>query len=1616
MQSLKLNNSAIQENDNETHDGKNVEIAQTESCIILQSVDFFGYERKSIFYQFFIFIDNIIKLHYWRHSYYILQYLIPIFQLFALSFYPYLPNKWDSRPGEKGYSCCEFIHGFACIFTLSPPSVVSEIHIPTLIAISIISGLIIVITIACFLYYIFNSHSLPFFLPLLSFIVQIILFIFYFPTISALTSSFSGLIEQTPISIFAFAYLLIALIFLTAFIYFSTLLINFESNPNRSFFCTYTGKHIFHLYLIFGNCFILVSMTQYLPSWIIYFAIGLKIILTIALIVEVFSFPFVHFYSNVFSSSFYCMSIISDILLYFDGISPFVRLFLPFSVFILSFVIFSIVFNMIKKRILNILNFVNESQMSEIEKEQFLSEYVNPKTLLGGYQFLRLGFIFKSVQILKGKVSLYIAENLNSIDFWISLTSIISFFPGERDNFSICIKKLKSLFAKTFVEKQRILHLMMLEQHRYLTGTNEIPQRLSSLEMSTNNSIALTKQFWSEISKGDLKDPMKTLDLIAGEINDTKNMWIVNLHLFPNEYRFAALYSVFLIECLGKFEDGVIWLLKASHLERGFHSAVDELFKVFVCSLPYFLHDKIVNKYGFLLVEEKTFGETETVPDKMQQDKLEEDIENGMIEKLLSEKFVWPTLRNYLSRATSHYRPKYISIFTILKIISLLIIFVLLITINIVYSQEFTLFKYTYNIIESFNNVRVGLGFLYSSFLIQFTNYSIASTQLNLTNPSINLSNLTESMYEWIDYAEINYINFFYEISKDARSGEKISSLSGKLIEESIDRYFCFIDMNDNFLSKPFKTDMKSAITSSIISLQSLMFSNSSSIKNSSLFCEFNLLYPTLPDSFTNVSFNFSQLTHHINEDSQKTILIMLIVFLCFAVIFWIPLLIVPQLILQIESKRIVAAMKTVDQNAAFTASQPLTIEDENEPRQNYVFQNRRNSYLNMIWLWRFLYILMTLIIFVFVIVSYCVLHVSFNKLKNLILLDHYGSTRHGLCTEIFSLTIYKIISISMGIEYFNSSLVTNYFLRYVDQITECSNVFIHGNENLNGMSSYSKSIERLHIEDKCEASYGDLNYYECMSFQRAISSFIVLAKETMTDNFGTALESRKFYELFHVLTSDVNVMNEQSRDLTKDIIKGTIKKSLTVSIVLLSIAAVFDIILFVCDFVYVNKLTLRMNTALLLIRHLPPPSVVETKGILDILLVENEDRKDQSETSVNDVIFNTITSPTILIGEGNIIEKVNSSFQDTFGLSSEKVVGRNLNFFIPPSDEDEGSLRLYDMLLKIQEGVVSDEPFSLVTKCVTSEEDEKDKDVMVTVKVTVFAVHDKDDFVNGFVILVDDKSRTANVEHQLSDVKKEVEQLISQLIPLNFNTIFRNEGNDFGYVIPSTFVVVVHVSGIEEFLEKNWNGYGEIISSLENEVKKNPPFIFLQTVYDVISFISGIIVDKEMGELASISHDFGRALVRVLNKKLPRNKGKRFTVSIASGGPLIAGFFNSIDASSCRVSNNNSSSISIQKFQSHTNFSSYNSTMNGFASSNNNGTAPLSDDSLISDLDTIPVFDVLGNLLVKAAKLAVNADSEDIIVSSDTRELLGNDKSIIFGDGPVIDGEKTYLIPSNIV
>lgn len=634
----------------------------------------------------------------------------------------------------------------------------------------------------------------------------------------------------------------------------------------------------------------------------------------------------------------------------------------------------------------------------------------------------------------------------------------------------------------------------------------------------------------------------------------------------------------------------------------------------------------------------------------------------------------------------------------------------------------------------------------------------------------------------------------------------------------------------------------------------------------------------------------------------------------------------------------------------------------------------------------------MILIIFIFVITPFCVLHLSFNRMEKFILLDHYGSARHGLCIEIFGLSIYKIIALEAGLQYYNDSHINQLFSSYTDQVVSCSSMFIHGTNN-DGMSKFSSKIEKLHIKDKCEAQNGDLNYYECMSFQRAISSFIVLSKGIVIDGFNVSFNSPKFNELFHVLTIDIDDMNRESRSLMNEMISKTKNKSLAVSIVLLTIATILDIILFIYDIIYISKLTNRMNTALLLIRHLPPPAVVECKAILDILLVETEDHKDQTQTSVNDVIFNSITSPVLLIGEGNIIEKVNTSFCNSFDIQTEKIVGYNLNFFIPENENDQNSIDLYEMITQIQEGELNQDSFSLVTKCNSCKQDENHNDVMITVNVTVFAVID-DDLIDGFVIFIDDKSRTANIENQLAEAKKVVDDLIGQLIPPSFIDAFKNEGNMFSYIIPNSIVVVIHIKDMQSLIEGNWEKFNNLILETENVAKLNPPFFFLETVYDIISFVGGLVTSMEMKDLASISLEFARSLIKTLDTQIPlKNDGKRFSVSIASGGPLVAGFFNSVDVPSEEI-NKNANSL--------------NSTNNSINAGN------VENDFNILKLENIPIFGVLGKLLIEAMKIAVCANSDDIIVSKETQILLENDKSILFNEGIIVDGKQTYIISPN--
>ncbi|OHT00976.1 hypothetical protein TRFO_32138 [Tritrichomonas foetus] len=1540
--------------------GGPLEFVPTETPINADGEDFYGYDRRSIFVQFFLIIDDVIKLHIWNHSFYFFQYIMPLLQVIALSFWPYYSDIWMIPPGEKGYSFGYFVRCFGCVFFFSPPDNGFKFNLTSFIIIASAYGIIFVSLVICFLYYYFSSRSLKKVVPIFSFLIQILNYIFFMPSASIFSTTFKTLEQRDSLHIFAFIYLLLTYVVSAAYIVFSSSLINYLTNPNRSFFASFDGKHFYTCLIFYSIQFLLRGISAYLPIWFFYFVMIQEFVLLGYLTFDLFSFPYVNFYTNSAVAGLYVMSVSSNIFVLLK-LDPVFRFFLPLITFMIAFIIFSIIFLIIKKRILSVLNC--EGLNNDQYREEFLSNFkISSQTV--AYQYLHLGFMFHSMPIINGNFSFFIAQKMSDVNIWLTVTSIISFFPSERTNFSFCVNSLKQLYSRKFIDKLRILHFIKLEQQRYLTSTAEINRRLMILNAATNDAVTLTKRFWLDVSKNENRLALGTLNNIAGAVIDAKNLWNTNLNLFPNEHRFASEYSKFLVECVGKFEKGMFWFIKATHLEKGIHHGIDELFKAFVCSDPSFLRDKVVDKFGNLCHE----GNTSVITMRHETthlDKIEEEVENGMIEKLMHERFLWPNLRNHLSRATSHYRPKYLSLFTALKYFSYVIILILLVVLNVMYTRFFDLFNHSHRLIENLNDLRVGLGNLEGSLLLQWGNqtgyafsdyyYNTSNSTLESHNPSINPMDFDESLVKWINNAQVRYVDLFKQMSETAIYGENIAELSEQIINEDIERYFCFpgSGSGSDFYLKEFMTSTKAAMVSILWSVQSLMYSDFESMTDNTLFCELNLLFPEMPPAFNKVSSNFSSFVIGANETAQKNGKILISVFLVVAIVFWVPLIIIPQFIVQKESQKVFAALKSVDKAAANIASQKLSLIDESNDGDYAVSQQHMYSYSSIILMWRLLYSFLVLIILIFAGVSYNTLKNACNNLERFVLLNHYGSARHGQCAELFALVVYKLIGKNQVMNYMNFTHLENLFLKYTDELVANSNMFIHGEDN-NGMSKYSDAITKAYIDDNCETVSENAEYFECMSFQRAISTFIISAKSLILDEVpGNGLSTEKFVNFFHIATCEIDELNTQSRNLTTNLIRSTQRVSLSVTISLLTLSIIFVIACIIIDIVFNNKLIRLLKTALLLIRHLPPPAVVESPQILSILLVQTDDF-DETQSNANEVIFNSISSPTILVGEGNIIEAVNKSFQLTYGFQTEQIVGHHLNNFIPQptseepdmSPEEQGAFHLYEKMNLIQLGEINDESFSYLTKC-TSNEDEA-----MLVNVSVYTVKNKIDQIRGFVIIVEDKRRAIDAEEQLIEIKKNTELLMNQLIPRNFASIAEEKGSTFSFKIPSSFVIAVHINDIESVLERNWSDYDAIISALESDSYRNPPFFFLKTIYDVVIFIGGLFEEKEMKELASISIDFCISMMKSLNTRLKSaSVAKRFSIAISCGGPLYAGLIH----------------------------------------------------------EKNPIFDVSGSLLFETAKIAVGTLNEVIVLSKEARGYFQDD-SLSFKEGSVIDGIQTYV------
>ena len=1456
--------------------------------------------QKSSFYHFIsVIFDELTHLNINSDIFFFIQALIVFVQILSANWYSFLPEIWD-----KSTIFGKIILGINCLLMLNSTNDPQTVPYAQILIPFIWNLFIIVFTLSLYLV-LKNSGTIKKPVSYLSFFVyQFMIYVGFFPTIAAFGLTFKFLVQKNSFAITFFILYLFIIAFLIMVLYIVGKLLNFCTNPTISKVANYNGLHTFFLFLSNGITMILANMASLFQKWFYAIAFLAHIAFMIYHIFNLFSFPLVKIsFLNGFSA--FCSATIStDIIalisIFSNLISHMVLFLVPIGVFLVGLVVFYFIF---KVYIANITKLFHPENL-ETDIYDYIQDFPCD-SVQKALAFIRIGFSQLQPFVLDGSLGQVLATRFKSFDLWMLTTNLVAFFPSLKLQLNDGITNLKSMFSKSIIDNIMIDRLIKIEQSRAMVSTNEINSVIREMEIKTSEPLNLIKQFWNEISNHDDRATLSSIHEISTALADAKHSWDEILLLYPNESKLADEYANFLIECYGKFEAGIIWKLKSSHLEKGMISGLDKLFQSFVISMPRIWYDKIVDRLGNLHLSHSNEAPNYTISTTTNaQDKLEEDLEAGMLEKTAYQIFQWPQLRMSLTRATSHYRPKGLNIFRIFKYIAFLLWIVLLLVATVYYSSTFDDFIVSYTRMELLNEIRLSLSVLRNLIFLNFAKhkgilYTEQEYQSALPKSALeeqlqyNYINFSQSFKEWSDDCLDSLMELYYTFSDSGLSGVNVTRIVTAFLAKSFHKVQ-IIETDESSTASE-----KSAIISLLWYYDSCSDMNGEvydNLINSSVFSKTALLhlkYSTLSDE---VMQDFALQAQENMMVVQNFIRQLIIIVNVLTIVICLPFLYIPIIIMLIDSNRLLHALKFVKPDGAKAASKQISLKSEQNIDLSAVVKSHSTSaiIIGFFILYSFLFI----VVIVLTSVAYALLKSDGYFLGELVDLSRYGTNRNSLVSEIFG---YVLMCTLASLTNDQSSLLQE-ILPDIERSYETASTllstyhsyFFRGYNNTEGVYTISPELRDFHNDDKCDNTGSQVNmhsYYSCISLDRLISTFILYSSYFADDPTYT-LKGENFINLQHMSTAELFRDTKTSRIMMKDIVINTSSGSENNSMILLIIALLIIIINIFINYHLEKKLMLSLKSIMILIRHLPPPFVADTQELIDVLLVKKEETK-EAIFDPYQIIFNTTETPIICVGDGFIIETINKSFRNAFHYSNDQLLGRKLtSLIIQPENndkertiEEQGAVKLYEkMELMLEQN--EDMQCSYPINCICGDEQ------VVSTSVNAFPVHDKLNHINNFLLLIDDRRESSEIELKLESTRRENATLMSQLIPHDVGIFMADKNEDYVFSCNCSTAISIQIFNSIELQNENNDKLDDIFVQIENISKNYPSILKIKTLFDSLFFVSGLFsTDKdEYPNNASNAIEFAKQARDEILNLLPQSDKSIVEISIISGGPLICG------------------------------------------------------------------------------------------------------------------------------
>lgn len=1417
--------------------------------LLAQKQEILNNMKSSVRRSFFQLVFDIQLYYDHRIFISVLQLIVPVFQMYVLHLWrPYTLDLY-----KEDNSIRSFVYNSFSILTINSPANVDTHNItPQIIAISIF----IIVTIVMFLIahfdYQSNSHISALILKIHYNVYHILLLWLILPSFQLLGSSINSL--NSGLNIFFFILSILYLIYVICLFIFVINYLTYLASPSRSFAAEFSGNNAKYNMFMNGFLIVLAQISLNFNDVAKYVVIGFSLVIhTILLLHVLILIPYVTILGNSMATSYYSMVITSDILTIFINTetgAKSLNLYCPILAMIFAFILFYYYFTFYVRILSKKLDATYENNRDADFSSLCTSYY---KVII----YMRGGFISNSFCIFNGDYLMYFANKFNTLRSWFLAAEIVALIPGNYDLLNRCLMMINKYPANTLLLSVRLSKIHNILKLRQTQGSLQLTDTWKSLYKSTHESISLVKTFWLDIYQHRLLGKSNMTGL-AFYFYNIKKRWDELISVYSYDAKMADLYSTFLIECLGSFEEGVRWLMKSERLKDSPSKVQDKLFRNFVRTKPDIIKCNIVTRDGFISehkqqdnknLRENTLEQTlalDSSTETRTNDQLDWEIDAAEVEKASDEIFLYAGARMVIEKITSNFRFKGIGKIRIVLLFALLLILVLLSIIFIHNIECFREYKLIYDQLSRLSTADastslISLGLELAKSINSGLNVSLYYSLFPNDETIINLEDNVISITELLDTSGELLHEYFLDYAENS-----YTFLPSLLFERFIELNICTLNVVNPTQSQSTPLISPYNIIMKLLYLQYnfTYVNNFSDLITDENFCFYLTHKWSLCQIIDLILDNYTDYSESTLKSIKQKSKIFIITYSVSYIIF-VPCIFVSLSYIKKFVNKIFLALINIEPDYAYEASLPINLSfvPQKDHHPSTLNESSRFTFLSI--LCRVVIVCSIMFLFSVPLGLHFYLSSTADSISNVIRYGKAGERRRSIANYMMGMILMaynsaeiekKSLTQDLGI--FNVETITNTYHNFKDLLLKQNQLFIYG-ENNDGLITYSEDIRNLHLNDICSIN---VNGYSCYGLENLLSSYIVKTEEIVNKN--ESINSEMFMESINMLISHINYRLIESSKYTSEVLYKMIDKSEIIFIVVYVILIILLLLLFFAVFCLFYLAELVIRTLMILINHLPPRVIVESKELYDILFGSVLQGAEEV-VNTHKIIFDNLQFPEIIVSKDLIIEVANQSLLRTYDIKPFEIVGRRLFHLIllPKADktknitlEEQNALNLKSRLPLLLE----DKSTSLYyrvdlnicddQKCVVTKSD---------IKVYSFS----NSYCDLYLISLHPNAQIHSTNEALNKIKEKIELLRSEMIPRVVSSYVTNQ-NTINFVSDVVTFLSVKIRNASKLYR---NGYlNNVYTKIKAVVSEFPQFIFMNFINETVIFIGGLFSFKD--------------------------------------------------------------------------------------------------------------------------------------------------------------------------